>query len=155
MEIGLFFQGFHHHCFANEGCSGEVEVCVSWVQCDIEVRQDECAVLEEGRLLDLDMLLCDRDAPVARGQFSMIACFPGIVPRKLETASCGGVGVDVIKSLDRSPNSEVVVHCPFYVKSLNLKKLLRKPIHGLMSRFDMLANLKSLLARLILTVDVK
>ena len=60
---------------------------------------------EKGRLLDLEMLQCERDAPVVKRQMSMITHFPVVVSRSSEFVSCGGVSASVIKTLDRSPSN--------------------------------------------------
>ena len=69
---------------------------------------------------------------------------------------CGRVGVDVIKTLDKSLGSQVGVHYPFGVKSLNLAKLLSKPsCYSVMDRIDTLAFLKSLELYLVDCLDKK
>ena len=70
----------------------------------------------------------------------------GVVPRRPKITRFRGVGVLVIKTLDTCPNSEIIVHYPFKVKSLHEAKLLRKPSYSVMGRIVMSALLKSLLA---------
>ena len=65
----------------------------------------------EGRwLLDLVMLRRDREAPVLKSQFSMIAVFLGVVSRTPENDFCSGVGVDIITTFESCSNSKVGVH---------------------------------------------
>ena len=62
------------------------------------VRSKNCGIIvrfsEGGRLVDLEMMQGDRDAPVVKSQL-LIAQFLGVVTRSPEIVSCGGVGVDV------------------------------------------------------------
>ena len=61
--------------------------------------------------MDPEMLQCDHGAPVVMSW--MIAQFLGVVSRCPKIFTCGGVGVDVIEILDKSPSSGVGVHYPF------------------------------------------
>ena len=88
------------------------------------------------QLVDLNMLQYDGDVPVDNRQFSMIAQFHSVVSKSPEIVSGGGNGVDVIKTLVRSPSSDVGLHYPFDVKSLIFEKLLWKPSYIVMGCND-------------------
>ena len=70
---------------------------------------------ERGRLVDLNMLQHDCDAPVVKSQLSKIAQFLSVVARSPEIVSCGVVGVDVIKTLDDYPVAKLL--CIFRLTS--------------------------------------
>ena len=95
--------------------------------------------------MDLDVSECDGDAPIVKNQLAIIAQFLGAVTRIAEINTCGGVGVDIIKPLDKCISIKVVVYYPYDVNTLNLEKLLRKPRYSDMERLDMFALLKSIL----------
>ena len=101
------------------------------------------------------MLHRGRDATVVKSQFSLIATLLGVVSRTHEIFSCGGVGVNVIKSLDMCPSSKVRVHYPFHIQSLHVEKLLRKPSYSVMVRIYLVAVLRSFLLQLLCTLDLK
>ena len=78
--------------------------------------------LERGGSFDLDVLHCDWDAPAVRSQLSSIAQFLGVVSRNPDIVKSGGDSVDVVKTLDRSPISNVGVYYPFNTFILKLEK---------------------------------
>ena len=61
-------------------------------------------IVEKRRLLDLDLLPSDRDAPIVKTQLSMIPQFVSILTRNQEVLSCGGLVVDVIKTFGKVPS---------------------------------------------------
>ena len=69
------------------------------------------------------MLHRHRDSTVVKSRLSMIIVFLGVVSRTPGRISCGGVGVDVIKTLERCPNGKVGVHYPFDFKHLHVENL--------------------------------
>ena len=114
------------------------KIFVSGIQCDCKLPPDECTIVGS-RILGLVLSHTDRDAPSVKNRLSMIAQFLEAVSRVPEIISCGGVGVDVMKTLDSCPSTKVSIHYPFDVKSLNLHKLLQKPSYSVMGRIDLLA----------------
>ena len=129
---------------ACEVCSVKLKLVLLGLDVTSKCRGMSVRFWERGRLLDLDVLQCDRDAPVVRSQMSMVAHFLGAVSRSPVNATGGGVGVDFIKTLNRSSSSKVGVQNLFDVKNLNLEKLLRKPSYGVMGGIEMFELLMSL-----------
>ena len=58
---------------------------------------------ERLQLLDVNVLQCDPDAPNVKSQLATMAQSLGAVTRGPENVSCGGLGVDVLMSIDRCP----------------------------------------------------
>ena len=75
---------------------------------------------EGRRLLDLDLLRNDRDAPIGKSLLSKISKFLSVVSQDPEISSCGGIGVDVRKTLDRAPCSKVRVQYLFIYWTLKV-----------------------------------
>ena len=78
-------------------------------------------------------------------QVGKLAILLGAVSEKRDIMSCGGVGVDMLKTLDKMPSSEVGLQYPFSIHELQVEKLLRKRSYSVMGRIDMFALFKSLL----------
>ena len=110
---------------------------------------------EAGRLFDLEMLQCGRDAPVIKCQLSMIPHFLGVFSISPEVVSFGGVVDHVIKVLDRSPSSKFGVLFSSDFKSFNLEKLSRQRSYIVMGRVDMFALLNSRRPRLLVGLELK
>ena len=75
-------------------------------------------------------------------QLSMIVQFLGVVSGSAEIVNCVGVGVEIIKSLDKFPNSNVGVHYLFDIPKWISEKLLRKPNYSATVRIRIFALLK-------------
>ena len=65
--------------------------------------------------MDLDVLQCDRDAPMVKNQLAMMAQFLRAVSKVPDLISCSRVCVDVIR-FGQVPSSKVGVHYPYIVK---------------------------------------
>ena len=63
--------------------------------------------------------------------------------------------MDVIKTLHRAPSCEVGVHYPLDAQNFKVEKLFRKPSNSVMGQIYMFDLLKSLLPRLVDTLDLK
>ena len=70
-------------------------------------------IWELGRLLGLNLLHRDGDAPVLKNELSMIAQILGVVSLYSEKKFCGGVGDDKVKVLERRPINKVGACYPF------------------------------------------
>ena len=56
---------------------------------------------EDNRLVDVCLMICKRDASSAKIQFRIAAKILDAVLEKHDIAYCGGVNVDVLKTLDK------------------------------------------------------
>ena len=69
----------------------------------------------------------------------------GAVSENPDIVTCRGVGVDVLKTLDKMPSSKFGLQYTLGNHKLQVEKLLRKPSYSVLSRIELLALLKSLL----------
>ena len=92
---------------------------------------------EGRRLLDLDVLVCDRGALFVKSQVTIMTQFLGAISRAPEIFICAGVTVDVMMTWDRCPSSNVSDLYPYDVRTSHREKLLRKPSCSVLGRIDM------------------
>ena len=117
---------------------------VNWVPCDTGSRILSGQLGEGEQLLDPGLLCSGRDAPALKSQLSMIPQFLIVVSQSPESVSCGGVGIEVKKTLDRAPPSMVGFQYRLDVESLKEGKPLRKPRNSGIGTIDTFALIKSL-----------
>ena len=112
---------------------------------------------EGSPLVNLCIMRRGSDLPLIKSQIRMISNLLGAVSEKLDIVCCGGVGVDVLKTLDKMPTTKVGLQCPFSIYGLQVEKLLEKPSYSVMGQIDLLgfALLKSLLSRIVDCLDFK
>ena len=70
---------------------------------------------------------CGWDMLLVKSQIGMVSKVLGAISEKPEIVSCGSVGLDVFKTLDKMPSAEVGLQYPFSNHALQVEKLLRKP----------------------------
>ena len=81
---------------------------------------------------------CGRDMLPVKRQLGMVAKSLGAVSENPDNDNCAGVGVDILKTLDRMPSSQVGLQYPFSIQALPVEKLLRKSSFSVMDQMDML-----------------
>ena len=86
--------------------------------------------------------------PLFKSQLGMIWNLLGAVSGKPDIVSCRGVGVDVLRTLDKKSSCKVGLQYPFSVHESQVGKLLRKPSYSVTNRINMFALLKSLVFQL-------
>ena len=90
---------------------------------------------------------CGKDMPLIKSQLGLMSKLLVAGSQKPEIVSCGGVGVVVLKTLDKMLSSKFGLHHPFSIYALHVEKLLKKPSYSVMGQVDMLALLKLLLPK--------
>ena len=92
------------------------------------------SVLSTSRFLTLDfrtekktremtichIMRCVRAMPLVKSQLGMVYNLLGAVSEKLDIVSQGGVGVDLLKMLDKFPSTKVGLLYPFSIQGLQI-----------------------------------
>ena len=110
---------------------------------------------EGSQIVDVCIMRYARDMSLIKSQLGMTSNLLGTVSEKLGILCCGGVAVDVLKTLDELPSSKDGLQYLFSIHQLQIEKLLIKPSYSVMGRIDKIALLKSLSPLIVDCVDFK
>ena len=77
---------------------------------------------------------CSRDAPVVKGNASMVARLLSVVSTVPTIVCCGGADSGFNKALDRDPTRNAGVQYPFRLSSVQVEKLMHKPSFSVMGK---------------------
>ena len=110
-----------------------------------KTREMGICLWDGSQLVDVCIMRCGKDMPLVKDQLGMVSKLLGATFEEPDIVSCGCVGVDVSKTLEKMLSSKVGLHYPFSIHALQIEKPLRKPSYSAMGRIDLLAVQKLLL----------
>ena len=107
-----------------------------------KTRELNIPLWDKSQSVDVCIMKFGSGMPLIRSQLVMVAKLLGAVSEKPDIVSCGVVGVDMLKTLDKMPSSKIGLQYPLSVHDVQVEKLLRKPSYSVMGRNDMFALLR-------------